>query len=90
MCYQWEALAQMCELLSIDPIILVEKVQSPLPARQIVKIFDRCTNHIDRAENVLYPNIGDPKKRAQKEASYRRNAIRGLEDLNGIFQQVLD
>lgn len=89
-CYQWEALAQMCELLGLDSIMLVEKVQSPLPARQIVKIFDRCTNHVERAELVLYPNVNDPKKLAQKENNYRRNAIRGLEDLNGLFKQILD
>lgn len=80
-CYRWEALSQMCDILKLDPIILVDKIDSPLSTRKIVEIFDRCTHHLERAEKVLYPQVKDPKKLSQNEYKYRRNAIRGFQDL---------
>ena len=87
-CYKWEGLSQMCDLLRLDPIILVDKIKSHLSPRQIVQIFNQCPHHIERAQKVFYPEISDSRKLIQKENNYRRNAIRGLEDLAEHIQRL--
>ena len=87
-CYKWEGLFQMCDLLRLDPIILVDQIKSPLSSRKIVQIFNQYSHHVERAQKVFYPEIVDSNKLIQKENNYRRNAIRGLEDLAEHIQRL--
>ena len=87
-CYNWEGLSQICEMLSIDRVILAKNVLSSLNPRQIIKAFDHYDYHVDRAQEVLYPEVSEPIDLVKAEESYRRNAIRDLKGGGGVIRKI--
>jgi hypothetical protein len=59
-----------------------------LSPRQIIKAFDHYDYHVDRAQEVLYPEVSEPRDLVKAEESYRRNAIRALKSVSGAVQKI--